>query len=121
MPPAVSMSAFPPSMRIILDHNTPAPVRYWLIGHAVETAYERGWAELINGELLAAAEAAGFEIMITTDQGIRYQQNLAGRRLALIVLDTNNWTRIRKWRPLLMAALDDYAPGAYVEVKFPFP
>lgn len=54
------MSAFPPSMRIILDHNTPAPVRYWLIGHAVETAYERGWAELINGELLAAAEAAGF-------------------------------------------------------------
>lgn len=69
-------------MRILLDHNTPAPLRYWLVGHNVETAYERGWAELTNGDLLRAAEDAGFDVMITTDRGIRYQQNLAGRKLA---------------------------------------
>ena len=53
---------------ILLDHNTPAPLRYWLIGHQVETAYERGWAELTNGELLRLAEQAGFDVMITTDK-----------------------------------------------------
>jgi hypothetical protein len=62
-------------MRILLDHNTPAPLRYALLGHQVETAYERGWAELLNGHLLSEAESAGFELLITTDQGIRYQQN----------------------------------------------
>ncbi len=60
-------------MRILLDHNTPAPMRYWLIGHEVETAYERGWAELTNGDLLGMAEKGGFEVMITTDKGMRYQ------------------------------------------------
>ena len=59
-------------MRILLDHNTPAPLRYWLLGHQVETAYERGWAELTNGDLLRIAEEAGFDVMITTDKGIRY-------------------------------------------------
>jgi predicted nuclease of predicted toxin-antitoxin system len=57
-------------MRILLDHNTPAPLRYALPGHQVETAYEQGWAELTNGELLSAAEAAGFDLLITTDKGI---------------------------------------------------
>ena len=86
-------------MRILLDDNVPVPLRSWLIGHQVETAYERGWAELSNGVLLQMAEEAGFEVMITADQGIRYQQNLSGRRLALVVIDTNDWTRIRKWNP----------------------
>ena len=62
-------------MRILLDHNTPAPLRYALGGHQVETAYERGWAELLNGHLIDEAETAGFDLMITTDRGIRYQQN----------------------------------------------
>lgn len=69
-------------MRILLDHNAPAPLRHWLIPHQVETAYERGWAELTNGELLRVAEQAGFDVMITTDKGIRYQQNLTGRTRA---------------------------------------
>ena len=85
-------------MRILLDHNTPAPLRYWLIGHRVETAYERGWAEVTNGNLLRLAEEDGFDLMITTDQSIGYQQNLAGRRIALLVIDTNNWTQIRRWK-----------------------
>ena len=66
-------------MRILLDHNTPVPLRHWLVGHQVATACENGWAELTNGELLRVAEEAGFDAMITTDKGIRYQQNLAGR------------------------------------------
>jgi hypothetical protein len=70
-------------MRILLDHNTPAPLRYALRGHQVETAYERGWAELQNGDLIAETESAGFDLLITTDQGIRYQQNWADRSLAL--------------------------------------
>jgi predicted nuclease of predicted toxin-antitoxin system len=108
-------------MRILFDHNTPAPLRHWLVGHEVETAYERGWAELTNGELLEAAEAAGFETMVTTDKGIRYQQNLAARRLALVVISTNDWTRIRNWQSLPVVAIPDLAPGAFLEIGIPFP
>ncbi len=77
-------------MRVLVDHNPPAPLRYWLIGHQVETAYERGWAELSNGALFGTAEATGFDGMVTTDKGIPYQQNLIGRKLALVVIDTND-------------------------------
>ncbi len=108
-------------MRILLDHSTQAPLRYRLIGHQVETAYERGWAELTNGELLTTVERAGYELMVTTDQRIRYQQNLTGRRLALVVIDTNNWIRIRKWASLVVDAVDRIEPGGYVDVAIPFP
>ena len=108
-------------MRILLDHNVPAPLRHWLIGHQVETAYERGWAELSNGDLLGMAEQAGFDVLITTDRGIRYQQNLAQRRLALIVINTNDWTRIRKWKTAVVDAISDIPPGSFREVEIPFP
>ncbi len=106
-------------MRILLDHNTPAPLRYALRGHQVDTAYERGWAELTNGDLLAAAESAGFDVLITSDQGIRYQQNLAGRKLSLLVLSTNDWTSIRKSKALVVAAVASIQSGEYVEVEIP--
>lgn len=106
-------------MRILLDHNTPAPLRYALQGHQVETAYERGWAELTNGELLSAAELADFDLLITTDKGIRYQQNLAGRRLSLLVLSTNDWTRIRRFKAMVVSALDSIQTGGCVEVEIP--
>ncbi len=106
-------------MRILLDHNTPAPLRYSLAGHSVETAYERGWAELTNGELLRTAEDSGFDLMITTDRGIRYQQNLGGRRLALLVISTNDWTRIRRWKALVFDAVSKAAEGSYLEVEIP--
>ena len=80
-------------MRILLDHNTPAPLRHWPIGHEVERAYERGWAELTNGELLRMAEWDGFDAMT-------YQQNLAGRKLPPVVISTNDCKRIRKSNPL---------------------
>jgi len=104
-------------MRIFLDHNTPAPLRYWLIGHHVETAYERGWSELTNGGLQRSVEDAGFDVLITTDQNIPYQQNLAKRRLALVVISTNDWTRIRRQKSGVMDAIAEIRPGSLIEVE----
>lgn len=75
-------------MLVLFDQGTPAPLRHALVGHAVETAYERGWSSLNNGELIAAAEAAGFEVLVTTDKNLKYQQNLTGRCIAIVVLHT---------------------------------
>jgi hypothetical protein len=69
--------------------------------------------------LLAAAESAGFDLLITTDQSVRYQQNLAGRKLSLLVIDTNDWTRIRKFKELVVSAVSRIQRGTYVEVKIP--
>jgi len=79
-------------MRILFDQGTPVPLRALLSGHSVSTAYEMGWSELANGDLLAAAEA-DFDALITSDQNLRYQQNLTGRRLAILVLPTTSWPR----------------------------
>lgn len=106
-------------MRILLDHNVPAPLRYALAGHQVETAYEKGWAELLNGDLIAQAESEGFDLLITTDQGIRYQQNWTGRTLALLVLTTNDWTRIRRFKDRILAAVHSIANSSYVECEIP--
>jgi hypothetical protein len=81
-------------MRILFDHGTPAPLRRALTGHTVSTAYEMGWTELDNGALLKAA-ATDFEALITADQNLRYQQNLTGQRLAILVLPTTSWPKIR--------------------------
>lgn len=76
-------------MRILFDHCTPAPLRRRLPGHTVDTAYELGWSTLLNGALLDLAEQRGYEILITTDQGIRHQQNLASRKIGLVLLLSN--------------------------------
>ena len=85
----------------------------------METAYERGWAELTNGDLLRAAEGAGFDGMITTDKGIRHQQNLVGHRLALVIISTNDWTRIRRFKSVVVAAISKTVPGSILEVEIP--
>jgi hypothetical protein len=108
-------------MRILLDHNVPAPLRYALVGHQVETAYERGWAELTNGELLSAAESSGFDLLITTDQGIRHQQDWSARNLSLLVLGTNDWTRIRRCEVLVVAAIASMQDSSYLELEIPLP
>ena len=66
-------------MRIIFDQATPVPICPYLEGHEVRTAAQHGWGTLRNGDLLTAAEEAGFDLFLTTDKNIRYQQNLAGR------------------------------------------
>ena len=105
-------------MRVLFDQGTPVPLRRSLPGHVVETAYERGWQLLTNGALLDAAEAAGFELLVTTDQGLRYQQDLAKRRIRILVLKTASWPKMRKHAETVARTIDDLAPGEYREVSF---
>lgn len=81
-------------MKILFDQGTPVPLRRYLPGHAVDTAYERGWSALANGDLLTTAEQDGYEILITTDRNLCYQQNLADRQIAIVVLLSTSWPRI---------------------------
>jgi hypothetical protein len=99
-------------MRILFDQGTPAPLRHYLTTHEVKTAYEQGWAELQNGDLLARAESE-FNLFITTDQNLRYQQNLTGRRLAILVLPTTSWIRIRNRADEVATAVESMKPGEY--------
>ena len=108
-------------MRLITDQNFPKRVARALTGHSAATAYELGWAELANGDLLAAAEAAGFELMLTADRRIRHQQNLAGRRIALVVVSLNSRAVLMAHLGLVQAAIDRAAPGSYEEVDIPRP
>ena len=102
-------------MRILFDQGTPAPLRDHLPGHSVETAYEKGWSALRNGELLAKAEAE-FDVLVTTDRNLRHQQNLAGQRIAILVLPTTSWPRLQKITPEIAAAINTLKPGQYVEL-----
>jgi len=77
-------------MKILFDQGTPAPLRKTLTAHSVSTAFERGWAEVENGDLLAAAEKE-FDAFVTTDKNLRYEQDLSGRQLAILVLPTTSW------------------------------
>jgi hypothetical protein len=106
-------------VRILFDQGTPAPLRLLLRDHEVSTAYERGWSTLKNGELLAAAEARGFQVLVTTDTSLKYQQNLASRSIAIVVLGTTSWPRIKVAAELVIAAIDAAAPGTYTEVTVP--
>ena len=107
-------------MLILLDHSTPAPLRYALKGHVVVEAVERGWERLDNGALLAAAEAAGFEVFVTADKNIRYQQNSAGRKIAIVTLGNAQWPVLRRYVERVVAAVDAAVPGSYAEVEIPF-
>ena len=103
---------------ILLDQNLAEDLRDLLPGHDVRHAIEMGWDRLENGALLTAAEAAGFEVMMTADKRIRYQQNLVGRRISLIVLSTNHWGTIRANAEPILQALGLMEEGSYQEVRF---
>ncbi len=102
-------------MNILFDQGTPLPLRPALSGHRVATVYEMSWAELSNGELLSAAEAQQFEVLVTTDKNLRYQQNLAGRRLAIFVLPFASWPRLKSHSASIAQAIGAVAPGDFVE------
>ena len=106
-------------MRVLFDQGTPAPLRRALSHHIVETAFERGWSMLTNGELLAAAESAGFDVMVTTDMNLRYQQNLTARRIAVVVLSTTSWPRIREVSAQVVEAIDRPTTDHCAEVPVP--
>lgn len=109
-------------MRILFDNNVPVGVRDFLTRHEVRTLVEMNWPpQLENGELLKAAEAAGFDVLVTSDQNIRYQQNLARRRLALVVLGSNIWPIVCKHAGAISAAVDNTTPSSYHFIEMPRP
>ena len=105
-------------MRILFDQGTPVPLRASLPGHSVSTAFELGWSSLANGELLSKAEQGGFELLLTTDQNLRYQHNLSTRQIAIVVLRTTSWPRIRQQIEAVRAAVERAGVGSYEEVEF---
>jgi hypothetical protein len=104
-------------MRILFDQGTPAPLRKALSGHDIATAYEMGWSQLTNGSLLKQAEAS-FDVFITTDQSLQYQQNLSGRRLAILALCTTSWPKLQRQLPAIIVAIEKLNPGDFVELNF---
>ena len=104
-------------MKMLFDQGTPAPLRRHLAGHSVDTAYERGWSDLPNGDLLDSAELDGYELLITTDQNIRYQQNLGGRQLGVLVLRSTSWPRIQLRIEEIQAVVDRMQPRVYREIS----
>jgi predicted nuclease of predicted toxin-antitoxin system len=104
-------------MRILFDQGTPVPLRRFLPDHQVATAYEQGWSNLENGDLLKVAEET-FELLITTDQNLRYQQNLHGRMLAILVLPTTNWSEIQRHVQEVQVAITGMKPGEYREIEW---
>lgn len=104
-------------MLILFDHGTPRGIARFLPGHTITRARQRGWDRLSNGDLLAEAERAGFEVFLTADKNIRYQQNLAGRRIAVVVLSTPQWPPVRLRIAEIAAAVNAATLGSYMEVQ----
>lgn len=108
-------------MRLLFDHNVPAPLRRLLTRYEIMLAGELGWHEMVNGDLLTAAERAGFDVLLTADQNIRYQQNLAARKIGLVVLPSNTWPHLEPHVAKIDAAIQQVAQGSYQELDLPRP
>lgn len=108
-------------MLVLFDNGTPRTLaRYLIDHHTVTEARARGWEELENGDLLNQAEAAGFEVLVTTDRNLSYQQNLTGRDIAVVVLGKGRWTLIKPHVAHVVAAVNAATPGSFAEVEIPF-
>jgi hypothetical protein len=106
-------------MLFLFDHGTPAPQRSFLPEHTVKKTQDLGWDTLNNGELLRAAEEAAFEVFLTTDKNIRYQQNLAQRMIAIVVLGNSRWPLLQRHVDRVVAVVNAAKPGTYTEVEIP--
>jgi hypothetical protein len=107
-------------MKILFDNGAPKPIARSLTGHEITYARKIGWHEMENGELIQKAEEAGYEVLLSTDKNIRYQQNLTGRTIALIVLGNQQWPIVRLYLDKIAAAVNACTPGSYTEVEIPF-
>lgn len=108
-------------MLILFDNGTPRTLaRYLIHRHTVTEARARGWEELGNGELLTQAEADGFELLLTTDNNLSYQQNLTHRKIAIVVLGQGRWTLVKPCIPDVIAAVNAARPGSFTLVKISF-
>lgn len=103
-------------MKVLFDQGTPVPLRRYLHPHEVTTVYELGRSTLQNGSLISQAEAAGFDVLITTDKNWKYQQNLSARSLAVVVLLSTSWPKIQVKVSEVVVAVDEAAKGSYIEV-----
>src|SRR5712664_3848852 len=106
-------------MFVLFDQGTPVPIRPFLKEHTVQTTAQRGWDKLKNGELLKAAEDAGFDVFVTPDKNIRYQQNLKVHAIAIVVLSRPQWPVLRQQVERVVAAVNNAMPGTYCEVEIP--
>jgi hypothetical protein len=108
-------------MLVLFDNGTPRTLaRYLIDRHTVTEARARGWQELENGEMLSMAEAAGFEVLVTTDKNLSYQQNLTARKIAIVVLGKGRWTLIQPHVTKVVAAVNAATPGSFTEAEIPF-
>ncbi|MBN8732399.1 MAG: hypothetical protein J0L64_17790 [Acidobacteria bacterium] len=106
-------------MRILFDNGTPNPIARSLVGHEVAFARQIGWHELKNGELLREAEEAGYDLLLTSDKNIRYQQNLSGRKIAIVVLGNQQWPDVQLHLERVLEAVNAATPGSFSEVEIP--
>jgi hypothetical protein len=107
-------------MKVLFDNGTPRPIERVLVGHQVFHARRIGWHEFKNGELLQRAEAEGFEVFVTTDRNIRYQQNLDERRIAIVVLSNAQWPNVKLRLTVIAEAVNAATPGSFQEVEIPY-
>ena len=108
-------------MLILFDQGTPVPLRAFLAGHTVKTAAQQGWSTLSNGDLLRAAEADGFDLLLTSDKNLPFQQSLKGRRFAVVVLGNPQWPLARLYVDSIVAAVNAATPGSCTVVEIPPP
>jgi len=106
-------------MRILIDECIDERFRNSFPGHDCQTSHYAGMAGLKNGDLLAAAEAAGFEVFLTVDQGIEYQQNLSGRNIAIIILraKSNRLADLLRLVPASVSSIESIHPGQIVRIR----
>ena len=104
-------------MKILFDQGTPVPLRRHLHSHSVDTCAEHGWSTLQNGDLLNQAESNDYDVLITTDRNLKYQQNLTNRIIRILVLTTTSWPRISKKVHKIQDALENFDEGGYTEVE----
>ncbi len=106
-------------MLVLFDHGTPRGIARALQGHIIKEAKAQGWDTLSNGDLLKAAEEAGFEVLLTTDTNLPYQQNLEGRKLAVVILSKNRWSLVRPMMRQIADAVNAARPGTCTMVEIP--
>jgi len=104
-------------VKVLFDHNVPKRLRRLLQDHNISTSREMGWDSLKNGDLLVAAEASGFEVMVTGDKNLAYQQNLEGRKLGLVILGATDWNILKRDPSPVIAALDRAGPGSFERLE----
>jgi len=103
-------------LKLLFDQGTPAPLRRHLLAHSVDTLAEKGWSEKDNGELLDLAEREGYDVLVTTDQSLRHQQNLSGKHIGIVALLSANWPQVRDHVSEIVEAIPTVQPGTVIEV-----